>query len=83
MSKQTAVEWFHEETWKIKMLLEKQQISIGEYAVAYNDLFNQAKAMEREQIVEAYYDGTDLDSIFATSSQYYEQTYGKEARHEG
>jgi hypothetical protein len=49
MAQQTAVEWFHKKTWELKMLLEKQQISVGEYGVAYYDIFEQAKQMEGEQ----------------------------------
>ena len=49
MAQQTAVEWFHKRNWELKMLLEKQQISVGEYGVAYYDIFEDAKQMEREQ----------------------------------
>ncbi len=86
MVQQTAVEWFHKKTWELKMLLEKQQISVGEYGVAYYDIFEQAKQMEREQIESAFFKGhcdgynagVSLYSEveFQSSDQYYTQTYG-------
>jgi ribosomal protein L32 len=46
---QTAVEWFHQKTWALKIQLEKGEISIGEYANTYATLYEQAKEMEKEQ----------------------------------
>jgi hypothetical protein len=46
---QTAVEWFSNKSWKLKIRLENKEISIGEYAVAYVKLLDEAKEMEREQ----------------------------------
>jgi hypothetical protein len=48
LTQQTAVEYFHEKTWELKMLLEKQQISVGEYGVAYYDLLEESKEMEKQ-----------------------------------
>ena len=48
MAQQTAVEYFHEKTWELKMLLEKQQISVGEYGVAYYDILQESKEMEKQ-----------------------------------
>jgi hypothetical protein len=45
----TAVEWFHQKTWDLKIQLEKGEISIGEYANTYATLYEQAKEMEKEQ----------------------------------
>ena len=44
-----AVEWFHKETWNLKIKLEKKEISIGEFAVIYYSLLKQAKEMENQQ----------------------------------
>ena len=64
MAQQTAVEWFHKRNWELKMLLEKQQISVGEYGVAYYDIFEQAKQMEKKQKEEEYKRGwEDATSI--------------------
>jgi hypothetical protein len=69
MSKQTAVEWLFEQCPRIN-------------TVASLDVIDQAKAMEKEQIVEAYDNGYDLrDDMGSLSSnprgeQYYNETYG-------
>jgi len=46
---QTAVEWFSNKTWRLKVQLENKEITIGEYGVTYVELFEQAKEMEKEQ----------------------------------
>ena len=70
MKKQTAVEWLIEE--------------LGEYFPNYIGgielLFNQAKAMEKEQIQDAYYHGIWLDeskvhSPYIAAEDYYTSTY--------
>jgi hypothetical protein len=71
MTQQTAVEWFHKETWKLKIKLEKQEISIGEYAVIYGELFERAKQMEQEQLKEMYLKGIEnYDPTFKKKSQW-------------
>ena len=63
--KQTAVEWLQE------------RISIGltyEQEVLFEGLFEQAKEMEKEQIVDAY--ETSHISMM-TSEQYYNETFNK------
>jgi hypothetical protein len=46
---QTAVEWFANESWQLKVQLDNQEISVDEYAVAYVRLLYKAKEMEKEQ----------------------------------
>jgi hypothetical protein len=62
MSKQTAVEWLVEELFK-KI----------DYIQVDPRIINQAKAMEREQIIEAAerWKGTNF------AEQYYNETFGK------
>ena len=74
---QTGVEWFAEKSWKLKVQLENEKISVGEYAVSYVRLLNKAKEMEKEKIIDAWSNGFDEDDR-ATSNplKYYEQTYG-------
>jgi hypothetical protein len=62
MSKQTAVEWLVSELLDGKTLMPS--------------LIEQAKAMEKEQIINAWMDG--LDHIFhkEAGEDYYTQTYG-------
>ena len=71
MSKnQTAVEW----------LLDRYIQSSG--IISIEDI-EQAKAMEREQIVEAWCDEVPRLVFGLKAEKYYERTYGKEASHEG
>jgi hypothetical protein len=66
MSKQTAVEWLIENMKKLN-----QHESLEEW----NNLFEQAKAMEKEQIEDAWDDGIDSFST-RSAKQYYNETYG-------
>jgi hypothetical protein len=72
--KQTAVEWLVE------------QIKGYEYdgndfvytGVISSDLIEQAKQMEKEQIVDAYWEGgQDVPTHNSTVEQYYAQTYNQ------
>ena len=59
-NKQTAVEWFIEQlqqkgdAW-VNVSIGRMQISIKEEE--YIDLINQAKAMKKQQIIDAYKEG--------------------------
>jgi len=79
MAQQTAVEWFHEKTWELKMLLEKQQISVDEYGVAYYDILEESKLMFQQQIEAAHKNGDGEHDEVADklAKQYYTETYEK------
>jgi hypothetical protein len=70
MKKQTAVEW-----------LEAEVIALENYSLKeLRLLFNQAKAMEKEQIQDAYYHGIWVDeskvhSPYIAAEDYYTSTY--------
>jgi hypothetical protein len=70
--KQTAVEWL------IQNIVEDQTIkakSISEWTTIYE----QAKAMEKEQISQSYTTGVEEDvwnNPLRTGEMYYEETYG-------
>ena len=74
MKKQTAVEWLGYE------LNTKLFYNITpELWEQVNAIFEQAKAMEREQIVDAYWNGsTDLskDKAIEYAKEFYMETYG-------
>ena len=78
MKKQTAVEWYRNTFFKA--LQEGITISEGEI------IFEQAIAMEREQILAAYREGrTDEQSTIAkwnnrAATCYYNQTYKDESK---
>ena len=73
MSKQTAVEWL------IQSIVEDQTIkakSISEW----NMVYEQAKAMEREQMIDAFGVGCQVESTRligyqGMAEQYYNETY--------
>ena len=67
MSKQTAVEWLVEQ-------LEDNGVKHLDFA---QDLIEQAKAMEREQIIIAFCEGYDHDgeSYDDAETSYYNRTY--------
>ena len=65
MKKQTAVEWLHD-TW-------------GNYPDSWSweliqKWFAKAKAMEKEQIIKAYY-GQSFSESISNAEQYYNETY--------
>ena len=67
--KQTAVEWLQE------AMSKKLSSEIGPY---FLDLFEQAKAMEKEHMEDSWKDGMKSDNgHFGTFEQYYNETYGK------
>jgi len=68
-SKQTAVEWLVEEINKNGEEIHKN----GNWIPTH--MIEQAKAMEKEQIETAWYDGISGGQC-GTSEQYYNETYG-------
>jgi hypothetical protein len=71
--KQTAVEWFMEQ------IGEKQPN--GLYVIStledVQNVFQQAKEIEKEQIKDAYWDGgQDVPLHINTCEEWYKQTYG-------
>jgi hypothetical protein len=71
MKKQTAVEWLQESITK------KLTSELGPY---FLELFENAKAIEKEQISEAYRTGVEEDvynNPLRTGEMYYNQTFNK------
>lgn len=62
--KQTAVEWLVEQLKNGKEFNE--------------NLINQAKEMEKEQIIEAYHEGTFATDEKITAEEYYNETFKQE-----
>ena len=83
---QTAVEWFANESWQLKVQLDNQEISVDEYAVAYVILLYKAKEMDKQRIIDAiithekehYVHSTVYPPQFVIdrAEQYYNETYG-------
>jgi hypothetical protein len=76
MSKQTAVDWLTPKILGLTIELSKRKISQRTCELEIMKLIEQAKAMEREQIIDAhglkYY---DLNEETVTGEQYYLKTY--------
>lgn len=72
MNKQTAIEW-----------LMQQLPTIDKYDPYYQNLFSQAKVMEKEQITQAFVGGADFKEMaknnnrraIAYADQYYRNNY--------
>ena len=62
MKQQTAVEWL----WNLSQTKELQASD-----------FEQALAMEKEQLQKAFNEGTFANDEKVTSEEYYNETYGK------
>jgi len=70
--KQTAVEWLIE---KLKNV-EYNPLQKNGYSIAEERLYNQAKEMEKQQIIDAYDNGNR--SFFEKSGKkYYNETFNK------
>ena len=63
--KQTALEWLYEEFTKTNYLTEDE----------FYMIFNQAKEMEKEQIMDAYIQGSISLTSKNEAEQYYKETF--------
>jgi hypothetical protein len=76
--KQTAVEWLEIEIRELEATRNERSLSL--HLDLYNEYFKQAKEMEKEQIEQAYFDGTNyMENGFGENpTDYYIQTYKTE-----
>jgi hypothetical protein len=72
MSKQTAVEWL------VQKLINRQNGIVDEFPVlSLDEIYDQAKEMEKEQIENAYWDGgQDVPANVCRCEEYYSENYG-------
>ena len=75
MKKQTAVEWLMPKILELNLQLSLRKISARNCELEIAKLFQQAKAMEKEQIVDAV-DGFPIENRNLDGEQYYNETYG-------
>ena len=75
---QTAVEWLSDNIWDLEEQITNKEITLGQYAVRRVQLVEQAKAMHREEITQAWKKGDgQFDKVSNKMSlDYYEKTYG-------
>jgi hypothetical protein len=78
MKKQTAVEWLVDEL-KTELFYAREMTRIDNKRIL-DEITKEAKAMEKEQIFEAYIDVADDDTnrrlLTIAAEQYYNETYG-------
>ena len=67
MAQQTAVEW----------IIQWSKENPIAYQSDYHDAIEQAKAMEKEQIIKAYAKGSNDRLHNFINEQYYNETFGK------
>ena len=71
--KQTAVEWLADN------IMPMIPFHTLEYRNNFIKFIDQAKEMEKEQIIDAYYQGdADSDNIHVDAEQYYNETFKSE-----
>jgi hypothetical protein len=76
-TKVTAVEWYKSEVLNLHIDLESKQITLGEFAVKYVEKFEQAQALEKQQIIDAHDNGHNYyEAGGVDAEQYYTETYG-------
>ena len=73
---QTAVEWFLEKSYDLEMAYNQGVINTNTYLKSKREAVEQAKEMEKKQIITAYEDCSTIDGEFVTGEQYHELTYG-------
>jgi hypothetical protein len=75
MSKQTAVNFLRGEA--IKLVVQAMQGTLNENTLEHqiSEIVTQALQMEREQIIDAYYEGKEY-GFKEHGEQYYNETYG-------
>ena len=78
--KQTAVEWLVTELKKYDSagLKDQSNYVIEMPTHILTELEEQAKEMEKQQIIDAYEDGySDSDNTFELNKEYYNETFNK------
>jgi len=82
---QTAVEWLFGETLGLTLQLENKRISHRNWELQMVKLFEQAKEMEKQQIIKAFDEGQEYEYQYHINSApkfysetYYQETYKKD-----
>ena len=74
-NKQSSVDYYAFEALRLHVLLENRTISVGEYAVKHHELLEQAKAMHKNEIINAV-EGFPIENRGLLGEDYYNETYG-------
>ena len=85
--KQTAVEWFYIEMENLRVKAEITNMDGNDFIIAKVKLLQEAKAMEKEQIIDAWDDGYDkgtrdrlekISNPVGNAEDYYNETFKSE-----
>ena len=81
--KQTAVEWYAVQAMQLEIQRGKGIITISQMLNELSNILEQAKAMERQQIMTAFTQGDIFgadyyDGVNITEENYYNQTFKSE-----
>jgi hypothetical protein len=79
--KQTAVQWYAERLYDLEMAYNQGVIKTNTYIKGRREAVEQAKEMEKEQIQDGYWNGSDSffehpKQILLNANEYYNETYG-------
>ncbi len=62
----------------VEFLVEKiKPLYIGNFEITFLKEINQAKEMEKQQIIDSYIEGYSAEDYNADSEQYYNETFNK------
>ncbi len=81
--KQTAVEWLFEQLCSEKLSWNKDRMGKLFIDLRTSDIFQQAKAMEKEQIIESWWDGCQNWDNEKEPEHYYNETFNKSINDKG
>jgi len=73
--KQTATDYFYDRMLKLFMQYHEEDIPTINFGEVITEAFDQAKAMEKEQIIDAYANGSN-DRLKNTINDFFNETYG-------
>jgi hypothetical protein len=77
--KQTSLKSYSEQVIQLFWKLENKEINIGEFAELHHNLYEQAKAMHKEEIEDSFYNGMSNPNPYACNeSKYYHKTFGED-----
>jgi hypothetical protein len=72
----TAVEWYCNEMESLRVNAEINNMADYKFIIRRTEIFNQAKEMEREQIIDAYQQAEkDNGKDFLNGDLYYNETF--------
>jgi len=78
-NKQSSVEWYAKQLQILADKVFKIGLTLDEFRVQKHELFNKAKEIHKEEMINTWGNGWangDIDEPYETAEQYYNETYG-------